>query len=175
MNKICCITFLKSTKSHWVNFIWCPSKHLLVQSQQEKRSTSTSFWCLYSSLLLTLNREMFIWIASADYQTTSIYINFFQILNRCCQVHIQAILMLEIISIGMFQKKAIFCYFESMLYEKQLGLVRGISHSPRCFWYVKSLLFLICVYMIKGDNALTYPDPILPAWRDGYANADVPI
>ena len=27
------------------------------------------------------------------------------------------------------------------LYEKQLGLLWGISHSPRCCWYVKSLLF----------------------------------
>ena len=29
--------------------------------------------------------------------------------------------------------------------------------------------------MIKGDDALTYQDPILPAWRDGYVNAYVPI
>ena len=30
-----------------------------------------------------------------------------------------------------------------MLYSKQLGMLRGISHSPR---YVKSLSFLFCVY-----------------------------
>ena len=29
--------------------------------------------------------------------------------------------------------------------------------------------------MSKGDDALTYRDPILPVWRDGYANAYVPI
>ena len=29
--------------------------------------------------------------------------------------------------------------------------------------------------MIKGDDALTYRDPILPAWQDGYANAYAPI
>ena len=29
--------------------------------------------------------------------------------------------------------------------------------------------------MIKGDDALTYRDPILPASQDGYANAYVPI
>ena len=49
----------------------------------KKHSKSTSFWCLYSSpSLLTLNRKMFIWIASSDYETISIYINFFQICNR---------------------------------------------------------------------------------------------
>ena len=53
---------------------------------------------------------------------------------------------------------------------KKFDLLRGISHSPRFCWYVKSLLFSFCVYMIKGDDALTYPDPILPAWRDGYTN-----
>ena len=43
-----------------------------------------------------------------------------------------------------------------MLYEKQLGLLRGISHSPRCCSYVKSLLFSFTfVYMIKDDDALT--------------------
>ena len=41
-----------------------------------------------------------------------------------------------------------------MLYEKQLGLLRGISHSPRCCWRVKSFLFSFCVYMIKSDDTL---------------------
>ena len=48
---------------------------------------------------------MFTWIASSDYEIISIYINFFQIRNCCCQVHVQATSMFEIISIGMFQKQ----------------------------------------------------------------------
>ena len=71
---------------------------------------------IFESLLLTLNRKTFI----------------FQTRKRCCQVHVEATLLFKIISIGMFQKEANFCYFQSMLYEKQLGLLRGISHSPRC-------------------------------------------
>ena len=59
--------------------------------------------------------------------------------------------------------------------EKQLGLLGGISHSPICFWYVKSLLFSFCVYILKGDDALTYQDQILSGWRDGYANAYIPV
>ena len=125
--------------------------------------------------IATLNRKMFFWIASSDYETMFIYLFFFQIIKRCCQVHVEATSVFEIISIGMFQKEAIFCYFSSMLYEKQLGLLRGIFHSPRCFWYDKSFLFSFCVYMSKGDNALTYREPILPVWRDGCANAYVPI
>ena len=54
---------------------------------------------------------MFIWIASSDYETISIYIFFFQTIKRCCQVHEQATSMFEIISIGMFQKEAIFVTF----------------------------------------------------------------
>ena len=41
-----------------------------------------------------------------------------------------------------------------MLYEKQLGLLRGISHSARCCWRVKSFLFSFCFYMIKSDDTL---------------------
>ena len=37
--------------------------------------------------------------------------NFFQTIKRCCQVHVQATSMFEIISTGMFQKEVIFCYF----------------------------------------------------------------
>ena len=61
--------------------------------------------------IAALNKKMFIWIASSDYETISIYINFFQIIKRCCQVHVQATSMFEIISTGMFQKEVIFCYF----------------------------------------------------------------
>ena len=57
---------------------------------------------IVESLLLTLNRKKFIWVAFSDYETTSICIEFFQTIKRCCQVHVQA-------SIGMFQKEAIFC------------------------------------------------------------------
>ena len=42
-----------------------------------------------------------------------------------------------------------------MLYGKQLGLLWGISHSPGCCCYVKSLLFSFCLYMIKSDDAPT--------------------
>ena len=45
---------------------------------------------IFESLLLTLNRKIFIWIASSDYETISIYIDFFQIIKCCCQVHVQA-------------------------------------------------------------------------------------
>ena len=75
---------------------------------------------IFESLLLTLNRKIFIWIASSDYETISIYIDFFQTIKRCCQVHVQATLFFKIISIGMFQKEAIFvtvrvCYMRNNL------------------------------------------------------------
>ena len=66
---------------------------------------------IFDPLLLNLNRKKFIWIASSDYETISIYIEFFQIIKRCCQVHVQATSLFKIITIGMFQKEAIFCYF----------------------------------------------------------------
>ena len=61
--------------------------------------------------IAALNKKMFIWIASSDYETISIYIDFFQIIKRCCQVHVQTTSLFKIISVGMFQKEAIFCYF----------------------------------------------------------------
>ena len=63
---------------------------------------------IFQSLLLTLNRKKFIWVASSDYEAISICIEFFQTIKRCCQVHIQATLLSKKISIGMFQKEAIF-------------------------------------------------------------------
>ena len=63
---------------------------------------------IFESLLLTLNSKIFIWIASSDYETISIYIDFFQTIKRCCQVYVQATLLFKIISNGMFQKEAIF-------------------------------------------------------------------
>ena len=40
---------------------------------------------IFESLLLTLNRKKFIWIAFSDYETICIYIDFFQIIKRCCR------------------------------------------------------------------------------------------
>ena len=69
---------------------------------------------IFESILLTLNRKIFIWITSSDYRTISIYIDFF-----CCQVQVQAILLFKIISIGMFQKEALLlllgCYIRNNL------------------------------------------------------------
>ena len=58
---------------------------------------------IFESLLLTLNRKMFIWIASSDYETISIQIDFFQTIKRCFQVHVQAISLFKIISFRMKQ------------------------------------------------------------------------
>ena len=66
---------------------------------------------IFESLLLNLNRKIFIQIASSDYETLSTYIDFLPTIKHCCQVHIQAALLFKIISIGMFQKEARFCYF----------------------------------------------------------------
>ena len=66
---------------------------------------------IFESLSLTLNRKIFIPIASSNYETISIDIDFFQTIKRCCQVQAQATLLFKMISIGMFQKEAIFCYF----------------------------------------------------------------
>ena len=66
---------------------------------------------IFESLLLTLKRKKFIWIASSDYESIFIYMEFFQIIKHCCQVHVQATSLFKIITIGMFQKEAIFCYF----------------------------------------------------------------
>ena len=49
------------------------------------------------------------------------------------------------ISIGMFKKKSSF--FRVWLYWKQLGSLKGSSHSPRCCWHVRSL-FSFCVCML---------------------------
>ena len=70
---------------------------------------------IFESLLLTLNRNMFIQIASSDYETKSIYIYFFRTIKCCCQEHVQRTLLFKIISIRMFQKEAIFYHFQGML------------------------------------------------------------
>ena len=51
---------------------------------------------------------MFIWIASSDYDTISIYLEFFQTIKRCYQVHVQLTSLFKKISIEIFKKEAIF-------------------------------------------------------------------
>ena len=97
--------------------------HLLVQIKVNMRNTQivvvlmslfltqNIIHNIFEPLLLTLNRKKFIWIASSDYKTISIYIGFFHIIKRCCQVHVQATSLFKVITIGMFQKEAVFCYF----------------------------------------------------------------
>ena len=52
------------------------------------------------------------------------------------------------------ERSNFFPTFRVWLYEKQLGSLRGISHLPRCCWYVKFILFSFSVYMIKGEACL---------------------
>ena len=42
---------------------------------------------IFESLLLTLNKKVFIWTTSSDYETISIYIDFFETIKRYCLVH----------------------------------------------------------------------------------------
>ena len=56
--------------------------------------------------------------------------------------------------VRIFKKEANFFTFWVWLYEKKIGSFRGISHSPRCCCYVKSLLFSFWVYMIRGMTRL---------------------
>ena len=63
---------------------------------------------IFESLFLTLNRKKFIWIASSDYETISIYIIFFQTIKRSCQVHVQAT---SFIALECFRKKQFFVTF----------------------------------------------------------------
>ena len=122
VNNICCITFLKQIRK-------LLSKLLVTSQQAFTGSKSTRetlkavivfmslflnlniIQTIFESLFLTLKKKKFIWIASSGYETISIYIEFFQIIKRCCQVHVQATSLFKIITIGMFQKEAIFCYF----------------------------------------------------------------
>ena len=122
VNNICCITFLKQIRK-------LLSKLLVTSQQTFTGSKSTRetlkavivfmslflnlniIQTIFESLFLTLKKKKFIWIASSGYETISIYIEFFQIIKRCCQVHVQATSLFKIITIGMFQKEAIFCYF----------------------------------------------------------------
>ena len=122
VNNICCITFLKQIRK-------LLSKLLVTSQQTFTGSKSTRetlkavivfmslflnlniIQTIFESLFLTLKKKKFIWLASSGYETISIYIEFFQIIKRCCQVHVQATSLFKIITIGMFQKEAIFCYF----------------------------------------------------------------
>ena len=106
-------------------------------------------------------------IASSDCDTISIhciikfYLDFFQKIKLCCQEHVQAS---RIYTHEFLRKKQFFLTFWVWLYKKQLGSLRGIYHSPRCCWYVKSLLFSFWVYMIKGDDTLTEISPFEVKW-----------
>ena len=122
VNNICCITFLKQIRK-------LLSKLLVTSQQAFTGSKSTRetlkavivfmslflnlniIQTIFESLFLTLKKKKFIWLASSGYETISIYIEFFQIIKRCCQVHVQASSLFKIITIKMFQKEAIFCYF----------------------------------------------------------------
>ena len=68
-------------------------------------------YIIFESLLLTLNRKIFIWIASSHSETISTYIDLFQTIWPWCQIHVQATLLCKIISTEMFQKEGIFRYF----------------------------------------------------------------
>ena len=75
--------------------------------------------------MLTLNRKMFIWIASFGYETMSVRIDFFQTIKHCCQVHVQATSLFKIIGIGMFQKEAIFVTFRVCYMRNNLAWLGG--------------------------------------------------
>ena len=73
--------------------------------------------------MLTLKRKKFIWIASSDY--IPIYIEFFQIIKRCCQMHVQVSSLFKIITIKMFQKEAIFVTFKVCYMRNNLACLGG--------------------------------------------------
>ena len=73
------------------------------------------FWVTTPDLQENIYLDRFFWLWN--------YIYFFQTIKCCCQVHVQATSLFKIISVGMFQRKAIFCYFLGMLYN--LGCLRG--------------------------------------------------
>ena len=53
------------------------------------------------------------------------------------------------------------------LYEKQLGSLGGyIPLNEMCCVCVKSLLFSFCVYVIKGDDALTEISSFEAKWDE---------
>ena len=83
------------------------------------------------------------------------FLNIFQTIKLWCQVHIQVTSLLRKISIGMFKKKSSF--FRVWLYQKQLGSLKGTSHSPRCCWHVRSL-FSFCVCMLISTFILCLYD-----------------
>ena len=67
---------------------------------------------------------------------------FFQTIKCCCQVHVQATSLLK--------RSKHWNAFRVWLYEKQLSSLGEISHSPRCWWYVKSFIFILCLYDLGG-------------------------
>ena len=122
VNNICYITFLEQIRK-LLSKLLVTSQQVFTGSKSIRETlkvvivlmslflTLNIIQTIFESILLTLKRKKFIWIASSDYETIFIYVEFFQIIKRCCQVHVQATSLFKIITIGMFQKEAIFCYF----------------------------------------------------------------
>ena len=82
-------------------------------------------YTIFESLLLTLNRKIFIQIASSYYETISIYIDFFQTIKRCCQVYVQATLLLKIVCLECFRKKQFFVNFRVCQMRNNLACLGG--------------------------------------------------
>ena len=138
---------------------WHPSNVYILNSEHNSHYFLVFLWH-------TLNRKIVIWIASSDYNKISLYIYLFQAIKRCYQVPAETTSLLKKLRITMFKKEVIFVTFMVQLYEKQLGSIRGNSHSTGCCWYVQSLLFLFCLYIIEGDDALTAISPFESKWDE---------
>ena len=98
---------------------------------------------IFKSLLLTLNRKIFIQIAFSDYETISVYI--VQTIKRFCQVYVQATLLFKIISNGMFQKEAIFLLLLGYIRRETTWLAQGdISLTQMLLICQISFIFILC-------------------------------
>ena len=98
-------------------------------------------------LLLAWNRKMFIWIASSDYDTISIYIDLFQTIKCCFQVHVQTISLFKKIRIGMFKKEGIFLFLLGYGYIRN-NLARLGGYPTH--WYVadiSNLFYFLFVFI----------------------------
>ena len=119
VKNICCITFLKLIKKSISDDVPANIYWFKVIKKNTRSCRRSDVFILNSNHIShhfrvtigDLNRKTFICIVSSNYESISIYIDFFQTITRSCQVHVQATSLFKIISIGIFQKKAIFCYF----------------------------------------------------------------
>ena len=116
---------------------------------------------IFSVCIAYLNIKVLTGTSPSDYDTISIewiinfYTYFFETIKRCCQVHVQATSLLK--------RNKHWITFKLWLHEKQLGSLRGISHSPGCCWYVKSPLFFFMFIWSRGRRAyrdLAFPNKI---------------